>query len=189
MSKRSKHQKAEFPAGKIDYSAECMNDCHEPGCRCGWGRTDVKPGVEIPVSNEAGERGLASLTYVYHDNEQDNGNAVRYAMGLPPYSPLTQDEFVPTRVCTRREHELLQGRISNQRRELKNLNRAYRRRADKHSAQVVRLRDSRTQLLRTVEERNGQIQDLRSEIDELRRQLAIAQNGGRRRRGFRWGGK
>lgn len=173
MSKRSKHQKAEFPA---------------------------KPAVAIPVSDEARERGLAGLghepyTYTWHDNEQDNGGAVRYAMGLaagrfdqglPPYSPLSNEEFVPTRVCTRREHELLQGRISNQRRELRNLNRAYRRRENENARRITALKERVRLANRATEQRNLKIMNQQREIDGLKRQLDILQNGGRRKRGVRW---
>lgn len=197
MSKRSKHQKAEFPAGypsgvaerltpppksaqSTTYEFECMDDDHEPGCRCGKGRTD-------------------STTYTYHTNEQDNGNAVRYAMGLPPYSPLTQEELSPSREgvaalqAIRRydEHErsLLVRRISNQRRELRNLNRAYRSHAAAQQQSITRLRDQLKLSRKVTEQRNQQIENLQRDNDELRRQLNIAQNGGRRKRGVRWVGK
>lgn len=143
------------------------------------------------MSDEARERGLAGLgyephTYTWHDNEQDNGNAVRYSMGLPPYSPLTQDDFVPTRVCTRREHELLQGRISNQRRELRNLNRAYRRRENENARRITMLKNELKISIRATALRNQKIENQQKKIDELRRQLNISQNGGRRKRGSRW---
>lgn len=166
MSKRSKHQKA-----------------------------ITKPGAAvIPVSDEARERGLAGLgyephTYTWHDNEQDNGNAVRYSMGLPPYSPLTQGELTRDGADREyREHErsLLVHRISNQRRELRNLNRAYRRRENENARRNADLKERVRLANKATEQRNQKIENQQREIDELRRQLNVVQNGGRRKRGSRW---
>ncbi|WIF20580.1 hypothetical protein SEA_JFLIX2_90 [Rhodococcus phage Jflix2] len=153
MSKRSKHQKAEFPARRTTVIHDV--DVEIPG---------VKPLIEQ----------ASSYSYAVVDQ------------GLPPYSPLTQDEFVPTRVCTRREHELLQGRISNQRRELRHLNRAYRRRENENARRIAMLKDQLKISIRATTLRNQKIETQQAEIDELRRQLNVAQNGGRRKRTARW---
>ncbi|MBM4617915.1 hypothetical protein GS534_24465 [Rhodococcus hoagii] len=207
MSKRSKHQKAEFPAG--GYSSGVAERLTPPP-----ESAQSKPAVAIPVSDEARERGLAGLgyephAYVWHDNELGNGNsalgnamhlaAERFDQGLPPYSPvdykpLTPDEMNILQIgeltadvnYLKHEHGLAVRRISNQRRELRNLNRAYRRRENENARRTAMLKDQLKISIRATTLRNQKIETQQAEIDELRRQLNVAQNGGRRKRGVRW---
>lgn len=63
-----------------------------------------------------------------------------------PVLPGLEDLPAGQRVYSELEHELLQQRISNQRRELRHLNRAYRRREDEHQRKLIRLQDELNRL-------------------------------------------
>ncbi|AEV52053.1 hypothetical protein [Rhodococcus phage REQ1] len=134
-----------------------------------------------------------TTSYVFHDAEPQISKlhefvraTQRFNQDLPPYSPLEQHELVP---YDAHEHDLLTRRISNQRRELRHLNRAYRRRSDELGAKVTLLKDQLKVSIKATQARNLKITQQQEEIDQLRRQLATATDGGRRKRGFRWAGK
>ena len=107
-------------------------------------------------------------------------------LGLPPYSPLTQDELTQRthRLYGDHEHDLLVRRISNQRRELRHLNRAYRRRESENARRIVALKEQVRLAHKSTEERNRKIEDQQREIDYLNRRIRELE--GRKRRSSKW---
>lgn len=100
----------------------------------------------------------------YHDAQAgDPEGARRVVQYVTESGGVMQDAFEPTRVCTRREHELLQSRISNQRRELRYLNRAYRRREDENLRKLTQLREQLAIAKRVNRNLHDQIKELQIE--------------------------
>lgn len=139
------------------------------------------------------------MGHVIHDAEVQIPNlrefmqeAGRVDQGLPPYSPvteyvpLTDDELYP---YDKHEHDLLVARITNQRRELRRLNRAIKRQADKYELKLSLGRETRAGLQTALETRNRSLAELQKRVGQLEAEnalLARKYKAAADKKGIRW---